>query len=168
MKPVRVIAITVTLMAASLVGGAFSVETVSAKSCPQRSSSSGDNRVGAHPVSGYFRTIQAAARGAGMAMTSGRQVVQVQVNSSFVAVRVVSAGGPCRVIGAIATNTDAAAKIEDRVPFKWSPPLPANVSGARYVTSSRGSITVQLRTTSHEKWHRYVATSESMRWTAGT
>ena len=168
MKPISIIAITIAVTAGSMTGDAVGLEA-SARSCPTpKQSTTSDSRVRARPVLKDYPTIQTAARGAGVTMTADRQVVQVMVFPTFVDTRVAAPGNSCRIIGALANTTGATPNATGRQPLVWTPPLPATLTGARFVTSSKGSITVELRTTIDGQWKRYVATSESMRWISGS
>lgn len=96
-----------------------------------------------------------------------RQVVAVMAYPTFVDTRVAAAHNGCRIIGATANTTGAKSTATGRAPLVWTPKLPVTFSGERFVTSSAGSITIEIRVTPLSQWHRYVATSRSMRWTSG-
>lgn len=173
MKPARIPAIASVVTAASTTGSLFNVGEASEKTCPvPTTSATGESRAAARPVTVDYRTIQAASRAAGVTMTSDRQVVAVMVYPTFVDTRVAATNNACQIIGALADTAGATPNAKGRAPFVWTPPLPTKLDpkgfGARFVTSTRGSITIELRATSDAEWHRYVATSVSMRWTSGS
>ncbi len=173
MKPARMLAIAIVVMAGSMAGLVFNAGRASTKMCPvPKASATGDSWVAARRVAVDYRTIQAASRAVGVTMTSDRQVVAVMVYPTFVDTRVAATNNACQIIGALADTAGATPNAKGRAPFVWTPPLPTKLDpkgfGARFVTSTRGSITIELRATSDAEWHRYVATSVSMRWTSGS
>ena len=166
MKTVR-IAITIASVATTVLVVTSNVGTASTRSCASARKTTRDTVATARPVTKDYATIQAAAAAAGVTMRSDRQVVAVMAYPTFVDTRVSAAGNGCRIIGAMANTTGATPSATGRAPLVWTPTLPVKFSGERFVTSSAGSITIEIRVTSRSQWHRYVATSTSMRWTSG-
>ncbi len=166
MKTVR-IAIAIASVAATVLVVTADVGTASTRSCPSAGKTTGDTVAAARPVTKDYATIQAAAAAAGVTMASDRQVVAVMAYPTFIDTRVAAAHNGCRIIGATANTTGAKSTATGRAPLVWTPKLPVTFSGERFVTSSAGSITIEIRVTPLSQWHRYVATSRSMRWTSG-
>ena len=129
-----------------------------AASC-RTASSPTDTRAAARPVaaSNDYATIELAAKAAG-APLGPNGVVLVMVLPAFVDVRIAASPRACAVYGT-ATRPDPA--------LRWSPPLPTTWSGARFVTSTTRSITVELKTSTG--WHRFRAvTPTRLHWIAGS
>lgn len=170
MKTFRNVAIAVTLVAGALTGAMVGANVASATRCPKQKQPPAQLTAKAQMITKDYRTIEEAARAVGVTMTSDRQVVAVMVFPTFVDTRVVASDNGCQIIGVLANNLRAASVANDRSAFVWTPPLPTAMAsgfGERFVTSSPGSITVELRANAQETWRRYVATSASMRWTSG-
>ena len=167
MKTVR-IATAIASVAATVLVVTSNIGTASTRSCASARKTTSDTVAAARPVTKDYATIQAAAAAAGVPMRSDRQVVAVMAYPTFVDTRVAAAEDVCHIIGAAASTTRATPTATGRAPLVWTPTLPVKFSGERFVTSSAGSITIEIRLTPRSPWHRYVATSTSMRWTSGS
>ena len=162
MKASRLTAAVLTAGALMFVGqfGYGSSSSASALMCPKVQSMTTDTRAAPRRVTKSYATLAEAAAAVGVPLTASRQVVMVTVLPTSVDTRVVATSDPCRMIGSLAKATDSSS-------WRWMPALPARISNSRFVSSARGSVTVEVKTNPSGEWHRYTATSNAMRWTSG-
>lgn len=170
MRTVRSVAMTVTLGAGgvlALVAGPGNAVSSLSRS-PTKAV--GEKQAPALEVTEDYPTIQTAIASLGVSMTSNRQVVLVMAYPTFVDTRVIATEGPRDIVGARMTTTGIRPNATGNRPLVWTPSFP-NFTGAgvgqRFVSSRAGSITIEVRESPTSPWHRYVATSTAMRWTAG-